>query len=309
MASGRFRLCRHVKEEEDVAEFHLAVSNGERYSMHSIHSVILPPPAILKLDVECVRITEYRGEEAVAIKISPSGVPGMAFHQHNGHAALEQILTHSGRRFSPPPLFLYGPVIEPSVMTYKREASTMVQVIFKPHALKTLFGINASRLAPGWAELQEFGATDLTSQLMEARNGQERMTLLTSFLVARLKQQKSRDTLVEESLRMIHANIGSLHIKDLLDAFSISERQFERRFAETVGLTPHIYLRVQRFNAAIRLIKTKRFKRLTDVAAALNFTDQSHLIRDFQAFSGMTPTSLAQRVDDFYHEQTGYYFV
>ena len=66
---------------------------------------------------------------------------------------------------------------------------------------------------------------------------------------------------------------------------------------------------MHRFNAAIRLIKTKRFARLIDVAAALNFTDQSHLIRDIKAFSGMSPTSLSQKVDDFYHEQTGYYFV
>jgi AraC-like DNA-binding protein len=277
--------------------------------MHSIQFTILPPPEILKNDIECVRIAEYSGEEGVAIKVSANGVPGMVFHQNNGQAALEQIITHSGRRSCPPPLFLYGPVIEPSVMTYKREAFTTIQVIFKPYALKTLLGINASTLAHGWAELQEFGAEDLTSQLLEARNKQEQMTILTSFFMARLKQEKPRDTLVEESLRLIRANIGALHVKDLLDSLHISERQFERRFTQAVGLTPHVYLRVKRFNEAIRLIKTRRFERLTDVAAALNFSDQSHFIRDIKAFSGMTPTSLAQQVDDFYHDQTGYSFV
>jgi AraC-like DNA-binding protein len=277
--------------------------------MQSLHSLILQPPAILKHAVECMRITEYFGSEAVAIKVSPNGAPGLVIHQHNGHAALDQILTRSGRRFSPPLAFLYGPVIEPSVMTYKRAAFTTIQVIFQPHALKSLFGINASQLAPGRADLQEFGGGDLTNQLMEVSNAQDQITLLISFLVARLKQEKARDMLVEESLRLIHANRDCLRVKDLLDAFSISERQFERRFAQTVGLTPQVYLRVHRFNAAIRLIKTKRFARLTDVAAALNFTDQSHLIRDIKAFSGMTPTSLSQKVDDFYHEQTGYYFV
>jgi AraC-like DNA-binding protein len=86
----------------------------------------------------------------------------------------------------------------------------------------------------------------------------------------------------------------------------ISERQFERRFTQTVGLSPHVYIRVKRFNEAIRLIKTGQFERLTDVAYALNFSDQSHFIRDIKAFSGMTPTSLAQKVDDFHHEQAGY---
>jgi hypothetical protein len=216
--------------------------------MQSLHSLVLQPPTILKHEVECVRITEYCGNEAVAIKVSPHGAPGLVFHQHNGHAALDQILTQSGRRFSPPLAFLNGPVIEPSVMTYKPGAFTTVQVILQPHALKALFGINASQLAPGRADLQDLGGGDLTNQLMEASNAQERMTLLISFLVARLQQEQARDMLVEESLRLIHTNRGCLRVKDLLDAFHISERQFERRFTQTVGLTPQVYLRVRRFN-------------------------------------------------------------
>jgi AraC-like DNA-binding protein len=46
-------------------------------------------------------------------------------------------------------------------------------------------------------------------------------------------------------------------------------------------------------------MKTGRFGRLTDVAHALNFYDQSHFIRDIKAFSGVTPKSLSQKVDDF----------
>ena len=99
-------------------------------------------------------------------------------------------------------------------MHYKRGSSTTTQVIFKPHALKTLLGINASALSNGWAELHEFSAEDLTVQLIEAKNEQERLTLLTSFLLAKFKQAKTRDTLVEESLRLIHNNIGSIHVKD-----------------------------------------------------------------------------------------------
>ena len=275
--------------------------------MSSLHVTILPVPDILKHDVACVRIAAYSGEEAVAIKVSPDGVPGIVFHQNNGRSALEQIITHSGRTSCPPPLFLYGAGIEPSVMRYKSGSSTTMQVIFKPHALKTLLGINASRLSNGWTDLQECRAEDLESQLMEARNEQERMTFLTSFLVAKCKQAKPRDTVVEESLCLIHTHIGSIHVKDVLAYVHLSERQFERRFTQTVGLSPHVYIRVKRFHEAIRLIKTGQFERLTDVAYALNFSDQSHFIRDFKAFSGMTPTSLTQKADDlFSHDQTGY---
>ena len=278
--------------------------------MSSLQFTILPAPEILKNDIECVRIAEYSGEEGVAINVSPQGVSGIVFqHNNNGHSALEHIITHSGRTSCPPPLFLYGPGVEPGVMHYKRGSSTTIQVIFKPHALKTLLGINASVLTNGWAELHEFSAADLECQLLDASNAQECFTLLISFLVTKLQQAKTRDVLVEESLRFIHNNIGSLHVKDVLDYLDISERQFERRFAQTVGLSPQVYIRVKRFNEAIRLMKSGQLERLIDVAYALNFSDQSHFIRDIRAFSGMTPRSLSQRVDDFYHDQTGYSFI
>jgi AraC-like DNA-binding protein len=277
--------------------------------MSSMKFSILPAPEILKNDVECFRMVEYTGEEGLAIKVSPNGVPGMVFQQNNGRSALEHIITQSGRTACPPPLFLYGPGTEPSVMHYKRGSSTTTHVIFKPHALKTLLGINASALTDGWTELHEFSAGDLPVQLLEATNEQERIALLTSFLLARFKQAKTRDTLVEESLRFIHTNSGSIQVKDLLEYLHLSERQFERRFTQTVGLSPHVYIRVKRFNEAIRLIKTRQFERLTDVAYALNFYDQSHFIRDIKAFSGMTPKSLSQKVDDFYHDQAGYSYV
>jgi AraC-like DNA-binding protein len=277
--------------------------------MSSIKFDILPPPEILKNDVECFRVVEYTGNEGLAIKVSPSGVPGIVFQQNNGRSAIENIITHSGRTTCPPPLFLYGPGIEPSVMLFKSGSSTTTQVIFKPHALESLLGINASTLTDGWSELHEFSNEDLDAQLIEAHNEQERITLLTNFLLARFKQAKTRDTLVEESLRVIHNNIGSIHVKYLLEYLHLSERQFERRFTQTVGLSPQLYIRVKRFNEAIRLIKSRQFERLTDVAFALNYYDQSHFIHDIKAFSGITPKSLSQKVDDFHHDQGGYSYV
>src|SRR6185437_3903002 len=274
--------------------------------MPSLQCTIHPVPAILKNDIECLRIVESRDEDAVAFNVAPYGVPGLVFHQNNGRSAIENITTHTKRTPHVPPLFLYGPGTEPSVMNYKSGSSTTTHVIFKPHALKTLLGINASALTNGWTDLHEFSAGNLASQLLEAQNAQERLMLLTRFLVAQSQNEKPRDPLIEASLHFIHQHMGAVHVKDVLDFVYLSERQFERRFIQTVGLSPHVYIRVKRFNAAIRLIKNRQFARLTDVASALNFSDQSHLIRDIKTFSGMTPKHLAQQMEGFYHDQAGY---
>jgi hypothetical protein len=52
--------------------------------MSSIQFSILPPPVILKNDIECLRIAQHSGEEAIAIKVYPLGVPGLVF-QHKRH--------------------------------------------------------------------------------------------------------------------------------------------------------------------------------------------------------------------------------
>jgi AraC-like DNA-binding protein len=270
----------------------------------------IPAPEILKNDVECFRIAEYTGEQGLVINVCLSGLPGIIFQHHEGQSPIDNIRTASRSTCTIPTSYICGQTTEPGVLTHKKGPYTMTQVILKPHALNSLLGLNASALTNcGLVELNEFAADDLNMQLIEATNEQERVALLTRFLEAQRKQERTRDTLVEEGLRLIHKNGGSITVKNLLEHLSLSERQFERRFSQTVGITPQFYIRVKRFNEAIRLMKTRQFERLTDVAYALNFCDQSHFIHDIKAFTGITPKSLFQKVDDFHHDQGGYFQV
>lgn len=271
-------------------------------STFRIHNV----PKILSQDVECFIFNRFNVNEKVAINVFPSSIPGIVFHHNEGYPAIENIVVQSGRTFSPPTLFLHGAGIESSVMNFGDGCYTVIQVIFKPHAVRTLFGINALSLKDCAVELNELSNQNLNEQLLNARSDQERIALLENFLVANLEQSQPRDELVEESLHLIHKNAGMINIKTLLKHLDISERQFERRFSETVGISPSSYIRVRRFNEALRLMKTGQYDTLTEIAYALNYHDQSHFIRDIKAFTGITPGSLSQKVNDFYHNQAGY---
>jgi AraC-like DNA-binding protein len=258
--------------------------------------ITILPAGALDTVVDSIQLAHHVSDKATAISVTPAGLPGLLLHLCDGREALDKITTHSGRESSPAPCFLFGPGIEPSVMSFKSGACTTLHIVFKPHALKTLFGLNASALTNGWVAMDELHAGYLTTQLVEATCDQARIELIMRFLMSRLEQERARDVLVEECLRVIEDNPGELKMRDLLTTFSISERQLERRFAEVVGLSPHTYIRVRRFNAALRLMRAQRYVRLTDVAAALKFADQSHFNREVKAFSGMTPGSLITQV-------------
>ncbi|HKE93209.1 MAG TPA: AraC family transcriptional regulator [Povalibacter sp.] len=73
----------------------------------------------------------------------------------------------------------------------------------------------------------------------------------------------------------------------------LSRYQLLRSFSREVGLTPHAYIVQQRLSYARRLIVAG--KRLSDVATAAGFFDQSHLNRCFRRQFGVTPASYATR--------------
>lgn len=249
-------------------------------------------PEILQEHVALIAVGEHDGETNLTTNGYMNALPGIVFQHNNGHSPIDNITTSSSYRADTPTLFVYGQMTEPNVVSYKKAPFTTTQIFLKPHALQTLLGINAATLTNDLVELREFSAGDLNMQLLEARNEQVRLTLLTNFLASKLKQATTCDRLIEESLRIIHNNVSCVTVRYLLECLNLSERQFEKRFSQTVGLSPQFYMRVKRFNEVVRLMQTGQFETLTDLAHHLNYYDQSHFVRDIKALSGVTPKHL-----------------
>jgi len=179
-----------------------------------------------------------------------------------------------------------------------------IQAVLKPHALMSLFGMDARALTNGSTTLSKLRPAVECTQglegiLVATETNQDRVALLARCIQSLLTNETSRDRIVEESIALISQNIGTISVKFLIGRLGISERQFEKRFTKTVGIPPKLYIRIARINEAFRLMGAGKFERLSDLAQELNFFDQSHFIREVKAFSGITPKSIAQKVSDF----------
>ncbi len=278
--------------------------------MSAIQFEIIPAPEILKNEIECFRLGEHSAGAELNVKVCPNGFPGSLFqHTYQDQPAIKNIVTRSGRVVYPPISFVHGQVTELSIMNFSSGPFTTLQTVLKPHALKTLLGLDASTLTNGSTALDRLASDGLNMQLIEASTDRERVALLADFLTAKLKSGYPRDTLVEESLVLIQQNISFITLKHLLERLGLSERQFEKRFRETVGISPKLYIRIKRVNEAMRLIDTGSYERLTDVAHALNFYDQSHFIRDIRMFSDIAPKSISQKVNEFHGDRVGFSYL
>jgi transcriptional regulator GlxA family with amidase domain len=98
------------------------------------------------------------------------------------------------------------------------------------------------------------------------------------------------DTRVRLAVEAIRRRHGNVEIDRLARAAGLSRRQMERRFLETVGLTPKRLARIVRFQHAVRVLESAaRPGACTMTAAACGYADQAHLIRDFRELAGTTP--------------------
>jgi AraC-like DNA-binding protein len=77
----------------------------------------------------------------------------------------------------------------------------------------------------------------------------------------------------------------------LAKELGVSERHLRRQFIQATGLTPASYRRIARMKRAVAKARTTRSSWAT-IAHDTGFSDQSHLVRELRALTGMSPTEL-----------------
>ena len=73
--------------------------------------------------------------------------------------------------------------------------------------------------------------------------------------------------------------------------FAAENDKIIQGFTEAVGVPPKLFLRLQRFERLRAGIFPERHVDWCETAQRYGYYDQPHMIRDFHAFAGMTPSA------------------
>jgi AraC-like DNA-binding protein len=152
-----------------------------------------------------------------------------------------------------------------------------------------------------------FGATvdlgDLTSRsdaerlqarLADASSHASRAAVVDEFLLSHLIEG-SGDPLVDAAVQAIHGAHGTLTVESLRRRLGLSIDRLEKRFRRRVGASPKQLASIVRFRYGLRAYRPDR--PLTQLAHDAGYFDQSHLIRDFRAVTGLTPRDFLRSPD------------
>ncbi|MEO6917730.1 MAG: DUF6597 domain-containing transcriptional factor [Collimonas sp.] len=192
-----------------------------------------------------------------------------------------------------------APINVPSVGLVKTYA-----VRFKPGAAGYFFDLPLDELTNQRANLRELWGHDSTEHIADnlwthQLSDRERLDRLEQHLLLRLhtKQKRSTWDIVESAIAAIENSNGLLKVESLALSLCVSRQHLAAQFRARVGISPKVFARVCRFRSAAQQIKSARQKQIdwSQLALDLGYFDQSHLIHEFQEFSGSSPDAFATR--------------
>lgn len=169
----------------------------------------------------------------------------------------------------------------------------IIGVHFKPGGAFPFLGLPASELADTHVDLETLwgaSAGRLRERLCEAETSAERFELLEKTLLNRFYSRTQQHYAVSAALEMFGKNQAGQTIRDAANRTGLSQRRFIEVFKSQVGVAPKLYSRIQRFQQTRAVIKLNPTPDWSAVALDLGYFDQSHFIREFQEFSGLSPT-------------------
>lgn len=153
---------------------------------------------------------------------------------------------------------------------------------------------HADRVLP-LADMLGDGVLRLREQLLNCAGLEARFAIVERWLLQRLLPQRQLHAAVGWALGRLAGSGGRVGVETLCAETGYSRKHLNELFQRQVGHSPKTLLRIQRFRAALQLLAARERVPWVELAELCGYYDQSHLIRDFRAFSGYAPGEFLKR--------------
>lgn len=147
----------------------------------------------------------------------------------------------------------------------------------------------------------------LTERVELADSWSTAFALVDDYLLSRLPDHPIGHGLVDAAWRMIRSGQGNVRVSTIADQLDCSERTLHAKLHREGGLGPKALSRITRFNTARSLVHRRLMHRrhsptLTQIAAECGYYDEAHLLREWNSFTGTTPTRWRTDDETAFHE-------
>jgi AraC-like DNA-binding protein len=230
-------------------------------------------------------------------RIVPSGTTELVINLRDDQIRIHNLAqSKQQKRFSG--AVLSGPYSSTFVVDAMQHES-MLGVHFKPGGALPFLGALASELTDAHADLADLwgrSGLELREHLCDVGTPWQRFQIMEETLTNRLRRSRKGHVAVTIALNGFGPYGTGSSVRDVARDVGICQRRFSKVFAAQVGLTPKVFCRILRFQRVRTLADQIEKPDWAQIASICGYFDQSHLINDFEEFSGSTPTSYLRRL-------------
>lgn len=263
------------------------------------HELYVPEPA-LRPYVKYIRVLRCGGQ-GQSFRFFADGCPGVIFHRSG------KPLEAGESREVTAPFFLYGQTVRP-IDLVTEGSSTLLVFYFYPHVLRGVFGFNAQEITDACVDLSLLPVAPgmrMAERLQESDSMHHDIGLISGYLLQLIALQKKEvDGVLQYAVTHLLRSKGEKSLRSLHKELCMTERTFERRFSQYIGVSPRMFSKICRFQASLNQLKESRYDKLSDVAFENGYTDQSHFIRTFREFTGFSPLEFTKQPALQFREHT-----
>ena len=256
------------------------------------------PSNELKSFIKHYLILESERKSIKKLRLFSDGNPGMVFSLKSN---LISTVQNNELLHYLPASFVYGQINEFKDLYLVNEASLII-VVFQPAGLNQLLRISAAELCDNIMRTEDlFGwqGLNLQEKLLEQTSIQDKLKAINTFFIElAAKKVFENQILIEASVNFVFKNKGTNSIHQLVNHTGYTERHIERTFIECIGLGPKRFGNIVKLHSFLKLLKDKsKHNNLTKISYEAGYFDQSHLIKEFKKYTGITPNEYLHKTN------------
>ncbi|MGH1365796.1 MAG: DUF6597 domain-containing transcriptional factor [Calditrichia bacterium] len=188
-----------------------------------------------------------------------------------------------------PRFFLLGQKTKPNQVAASGQTGVII-FSFKPCGAFPFFKLPLNECIDQSIPLRDIVKPEricrIEDQVLHAASCFEKVVILQNFLVDQLEENVF-DVQILRSAHQINQQMGSVQIDGLARSVCLGRRQYERRFRQSIGMSPQKFASVIRFQKA--LLMQQQGWHWADIIDACGYYDQSHFIKEIKTYSGLSP--------------------
>ncbi len=191
-----------------------------------------------------------------------------------------------------PPVVVTGPKYKTAGLLFGKN-HLMIKIAFHPTGTYRLLGINMQQTVNTGINATEFwgDSVDQTLEQLRVCSSYDSMVAIVSdFITQRFDSScRPEEPIDRTAIQMLDPS-KELSLEGWASLACLSLRQFERNFITRVGVSPKLFIRIVRFESAMKIKNDSPGKTWSDIAFECGYADPAHLLREFKEFAEFPPS-------------------